>query len=61
MEVIMIKCAKCEISYLTIFKSGLTECPDCHHQNTLLVGEDAERAMKKQEEENRKKQERKAM
>lgn len=53
MEVILIKCAKCGIQYLTQWKSGETECPECKHVNVMLVGEDAEKAMRKQEREKR--------
>jgi len=49
MDVIMIQCAECGIEYLTQYKSGITECPDCQHKNTLLVGQEAVDALKKQE------------
>jgi uncharacterized Zn finger protein (UPF0148 family) len=49
MEVIMIQCAECGIEYLTPYKSGKTECPECQHENTLLVGQEAVDALKTQE------------
>jgi len=48
MEVIMIKCARCGQDYLTIYKSGDTECPMCNHVNKMLVGIDAEEQLKKE-------------
>jgi uncharacterized Zn finger protein (UPF0148 family) len=49
MNVIMIQCAECGLEYLTQYKSGKTECPECQHQNTLLVGKEAVDAMLEQE------------
>ena len=49
LELIMIKCAKCDSDYLTFFKSGDTDCPICGHVNKLLVGEDAMKKMMEQE------------
>jgi uncharacterized Zn finger protein (UPF0148 family) len=48
-EIIMIKCAKCDTDYFTLFKSGDSECPLCGHVNKLLVGEDAMNALLEQE------------
>ena len=51
MELIMMKCTNCGLSYLTIYKSGETECPECKHKDTMLVGNDAVEALVKQERE----------
>ena len=48
MEVINIKCASCEGSYLTIYKSGDSKCPLCGHINKILVGKDAEAELERQ-------------
>jgi uncharacterized Zn finger protein (UPF0148 family) len=49
MELIMMKCTECGTSYLTFFKSGETECPECKHKDMLLVGEDAVNKLLEQE------------
>ncbi len=41
MELIMCKCLECGTSYLTIYKSGDSVCPQCNRVNHLLIGEDA--------------------
>jgi phage FluMu protein Com len=41
MEIIFIKCSKCEKDYLTVYKSGNTTCPLCGYVNKILVGYEA--------------------
>lgn len=49
MELIMIKCVGCGLEYLTQYKTGISECPDCQYQNQLLVGKEAIDALMEQE------------
>lgn len=45
MELIMCKCENCGLSYLTIYRTGESKCPDCRFITKILVGEDAINAL----------------